>query len=162
MRDRSMREMVSGGAGGRRVLSGLVVALVFIAAIGVVACQSEDDSGVAVLTVVNLPDEVQGWRLRAEAFSADLDGSPTFYFSESEQVTGASMTSAETPLGPRSYLLKVELAEPSGETRTCEADLGISALESVDVTLEAESLVEPTESEPPPACSLSVERSPSP
>ncbi len=98
-----------------------------VAAVGMGACQSEDDSGVAVLTVVNLPDEVQGWRLRAEAFSADdLDGSPTFYFNASEQVTGASMTSEESSLGPRSYVLKVELAAPSGETRSCEAELVIS------------------------------------
>ena len=144
-------------------LTGLaVVVLVVVAAVGMGACRSEDDSGVAVLTVVNLPDEVQGWRLRAEAFSADLDGSPTFYFSRSEQVTGASMTSEESSLGPRSYVLKVELAEPSGEIRICEAELVISTRESVDLTLGAESLVESTESEPPPACTLSVERSPSP
>ena len=161
MRSHEMRLSGSRSVVGR--LSGVaVVALLVVATVGVGACQSEEDSAMTVLTVVGLPDEVQGWRLRAEAFSADLDGSPTFFFGESEQVTGTSMTSAENPLTPRSYVLKVELAEPSGETRTCEADLVVSAGESVELTLEAESLVESAESGVPPPCSLSAERSRSP
>ena len=135
-----------------------VVALVVAASVGVAGCGGSDADGTAVLTVVNLTDDVQGWRLRAEARSADLpDGSPTFYFSESEEVTGASMTSAETSLGARSYELVLELAEPSDETRSCEADLTISADEYVVLTVEAESLVE-SASEAPPPCSLTIER----
>lgn len=135
-----------------------VVALMVAASVGIAACGGSDADGTAVLTVVNLTDDVQGWRLRAEARSADLpDGSPTFYFSESEEVTGTSMTSAETSLGARSYELVMELAEPSGETRSCGADLTISADEYVELTVEAESLVEST-SEPPPTCSLTAER----
>ena len=105
-----------------RPLRGLaaVVALAVVA-VGVAGCgdSGSDNEGAAQLTVVNL-DEVQGWRLRAEAFSPGLDGSPTFYFSDTEQVVGSSMTSADTSLGARAYVLVVELAEPGGEIRTCE------------------------------------------
>lgn len=141
-------------------LGGLaVVVLVVAASVGVAACGGSDSEGTAVLTVVNLSDDVQGWRLRAEASSAELpDGSPTFYFSESEEVTGTSMTSAETSLGARSYVLVMELAEPSGETRTCAADLTISTDEYVELTVEAGSLVEPPQGEPPPTCSVTAER----
>ena len=121
---------------------------------------ASDNLGTAVLTVVGLGEEVQGWRLRAEASAEKLDGSPTFYFSDSEEVAGSSMTSAEITVGARSYALVVELADRStNETRICQADLVISQGESVALTVEAESIVEASPTEPPRECSLEVERS---
>lgn len=117
-----------------------------------------DDLGSAVLTVVDLGADVEGWRLRAEARSDELDGSPTFYFSASELVEGSTMTSEEIPLGARSYTLVIELAEPSSQqVRRCEAELVISGGESLDVTVEADSISAPP-SQPPSGCALTIER----
>ena len=149
----------------RRVGSwrGIPVVMLIMLAAGVGACaeRGSDDLSTAVLTVVDLSEEVQGWRLRAEASAADLDGSPTFYFSDSEDVTGSSMTSAEITVGARSYVLVVELADRStNEARFCEADLVISEGESVTLTVEAESIVEASPTGQPSKCSLELERSP--
>jgi len=140
------------------------VAVLIVLAAGTGACggSDSDDLSTAVLTVVDLSEEVQGWRLRAEASAADLDGSPTFYFSDSEEVAGSSMISAEITIGARSYVLVVELADLStDEARVCEADLVISEGESVAFTVEAGSIVEALPTEPPSECSLEFERSPS-
>ena len=70
---------------------------------GACGASDADDLGTAVLTVVDLGEEVQGWRLRAEASAADLDGSPTFYFSDSEEVTGTSTPLETTRWSPRNW-----------------------------------------------------------
>ena len=117
-----------------------------------------DEMGSAELTVVNLGEEIQGWRLRAEAYSDELDGSPTFYFSDSEAVEGQVMTSAETSLGARSYALIVELAEPSiGEVRRCEADFVVAGGDSLELTLEAGSIAMSDQSTELPRCGLEIE-----
>jgi hypothetical protein len=146
--------------GSRRSIPAAVL-IVLAAETGGCGGPDADDLGTAVLTVVDLSEEVQGWRLRAEARAADLDGSPTFYFSDSEEVAGSSMTSAEITVGARSYVLVVELADRStDELRVCEADLVISEDESVALSVDAGSIVEASPTEPP-GCSLELERSPS-
>jgi len=132
--------------------------IVLAATIGACSESDSDDLSTVVLTVVDLGEEVQGWRLRAEARASDLDGSPTFYFGDSEEVAGSSMTSAETTVSARSYLLVVELADSAtNEVRLCEADVTISEGEMVALSVEAGSIVEVGEL--PPACLLKLERS---
>ena len=134
--------------------------IVLAATIGACSESDSDDLSTAVLTVVDLGEEVQGWRLRAEARASDLDGSPTFYFSDSEEVAGSSMISAETTLSARSYLLVVELADSAtNEVRLCKADVTISEGEMVALSVEAGSIVEVSLGELSPACLLKLERS---
>lgn len=127
----------------------------------VTACSWWDgeELGTATLSVTDLPGEVQGWRLRAEARSPELDGSPTFYFSDSERVEGSAMASAETPLGARTYTLVVELADPAAAVvRRCEADLAISPGESLDLVVDASSIRASAPSGAVPPCTLEVDR----
>lgn len=140
----------------------VVVVTVFVLA-GGASCAGSDSEEFSevVLTVVDLDDEVQGWRLRAEARSPELpDGSPTFYFSDSEVVDGSTMTSAENSLFPRPYELVVELAEPTdGEALRCEAGFEIFSSQEVDLTVDAQSLVMSEPSQPAAECSVEILRS---
>ena len=144
-----------------RALSILTVAaLVVVLSATTAGCAlwGADEMGSAQLTVVNLGEEIHGWRIRAEAYSDELDGSPTFYFSDSELVEGQVMTSEETSLGARSYVLIFELAEPStGEVRRCGADFVVADGDSLELTLDARSFGSSRESTELPACSLDIE-----
>ena len=146
----------------RRSAAGWSLAAALLIVLGLLAAPAcslliADEQGSAVLVVDSLGADVEGWRLRAEAFSPDLDGSPTFWFNDAERVDAERMVSAETSLGARSYQLIIELAAPAdGPVLVCEAPLEVSDADALEVTVDASRLQVVADGAPAAPCAPTV------